>query len=296
MGLYSGKPFAVDTEDNRRRHDCFLTGLMRYAIDVLGMPTNLIPFMKVYPIGYSETSHPISLGYHNDTPNLTDELLCRLRMAMCLQTKKRVSWRLYEFKERDNQPVVYQEEDGVYSPTLTLDMEGVSVYAQSMAACGAHAALGIDGDKDDDTFIIPYHRVEDVEGSPALTWVVDYYFPSVEAVMIALEKMRVTPFKLDFSKDDLAKEWLYDEGKLKGISHDLSISKPTATHTSSNKKKKQSKVATKKNPPELKPAAKNKSASKKGGKNKPSKTPPIHPFFSTKNSKSDIDFVDLTED
>lgn len=195
--------------------DCFLSGIYEFGLD-LGMPEKMIPLVKVHKIGYDEIHGNAvpNLIKHNDGPALVDDVELRFRLNITLQGKKELVFQLMRYKTDMKAPVVCQD-----APEIVVELEGIMAYAMDTFASGTHP-LCIDGDlgTDDDGrpfYIIPYHGVENVSGGRALSIIVDYYFPSLDSLMTAMERFRSRPFKLNLSSDALAKKWLYCYDRLR---------------------------------------------------------------------------------
>ena len=192
--------------------DCLLSGLFEFGLD-LGLPEELIPTIKVHKIGYDEILGVTkNLTRHNDGPALVDDVDFRFRLNITLQDKKEVVWQLMRYKTDMKQPIVYPD-----APEVVLELEGIKAYAMTTFASGTNP-LCVEGDLGTDDglyYVIPYHAVENVSGGRALSIIVDYFFPSLDSLMTAMERFRSQPFKLNLSSDELAKEWLYCDDKLR---------------------------------------------------------------------------------
>ena len=213
-------------------HHCFLSGLIGMALG-LGVPWCLIPALKLYAIGYEERpeSDRPNLGNHNDDGNLTDDELLRLRIALCIQKKKRVIWELMHYQEGWANPRKYKyqgvnddenDEDTAEAVIETegevaCEMEDVDAYCMTAMGSGTYA-LCVDGDMGADgnkTFIVPHHRVENVSGGKALSFILDLYLPSLESLREAVSRFRKNPLKINFKSDEHVKKLLSLQNELR---------------------------------------------------------------------------------
>ena len=190
-GKYSGKPICPDTEQNRKFIDSLLNAILKYGHEVLGVPEENLVLTRFDARLYEILA---SLGGHNDNPNATDNKKPRLRMCIKIGGQTKVVFYLCRYNDENKEPAKISDA----SSLEFICPEGLSVYATSAFASG-HLPLAVDGDSDDGSYIIPYHRVEKVEHGRSITWVIDYWFDSVKAVMVALERIRKVPFHLDFN-------------------------------------------------------------------------------------------------
>ena len=201
---WGSKPICEDTAPNRKFIKILLNAFLKYGAETLGVPIDNLILTRFDLRGYDIGAW---IGGHPDSPNLLDTELCRLRLFLKTGASTKIVWSLHQYnREEDALPNIMKDEDGIRLPSYELICEeGFSVYASSCFASG-HIPLARNGD----TFIIPYHRVERVEGGRAITWVIDYWFDSVKDTMVALEKIRKNVFHLDFTGTDYVDEYLYN--------------------------------------------------------------------------------------
>eukprot|EP00985_Skeletonema_marinoi_P000217 scaffold60_cov137-Skeletonema_marinoi.AAC.16 len=196
---YGRHPICEDNEENHGFINHLLNAILKYGHQTLGVPKDNLALTRADIRGYDLLAF---IGGHNDTPNVTHTKKCGLRAFVKVGGETKVVYTLKDYNpDTDNQPNVFQDEFYCRQVTPQLELvceNGFSVYASSAFASG-HLPLGINGDKNDGSFIIAYHRVDEVIHSKSTSMVIDFFFDSVKDTMAALEKIRQDPFHLDFS-------------------------------------------------------------------------------------------------
>ena len=199
---YGRLPICEDNEENRSFIDHLLDAILKYGHETLGVPKSNLALTRVDIRGYDPGA---ILTEHNDTPNDTHLTKSPLRTFIKIGGDTDVVYTIKDYNpDTMKKPRVLQDEyfGQKTTPELRLKCRNAfSVYASSAFGSG-HVPLGINGDKNDGSFIIAYHRVDEVKERKSTSLVADFFYDSIEDTMAALEKIRSSPFQLDFSGTD----------------------------------------------------------------------------------------------
>ena len=197
--IWGRHPICEDNDENRRFIDSLLNAILKYGHEVLGVPLSNLVLTRADIRGYDRGAR---MGGHNDSPTEIHLEKSCLRTSIKAGGDTDVVFDLRDYHpDTMTQPNVFQDEYFGRStkPELRVKCRNAfSVYACSPFASG-FLPLGINGDKNDGSFIVAYHRVDPLKGSKSTTMVIDFFFDSVEDTMAALEKIRQEPFQLDFN-------------------------------------------------------------------------------------------------
>jgi len=193
-------PICEGTEHNRKRMNQLLNAILKFGHEFLGVELHNLMHTRYDIRGYFIGG---KIGMHPDTPNALDTIKSRLRMFIKTGARTKIEWSLYEFNiNTGKNPGVFRDKDGTRVPSLELTCPaGFSVYASSSFASG-HIPLARNADKGDESFIIAYHEVEEVNDGRSITWVIDFFFDTVKGTMIALERIRQEQIHFDFNDTD----------------------------------------------------------------------------------------------
>lgn len=204
--MFSGRPFSHSSHMDY--HDRFLNGLILFGLSI-GMPESLIPWMKWHPIGYDGQT---KLGRHNDTPNNTDRWEFKIRLALCMQLKRKIQWTLMEVDGTTGTEAFYRGDDGKTSSKITLDASGFTVYAMSSCGCGSQP-LGVVGSSNN--LVVAHHEIHNESGERAVVGILDLYLDSSKSMMRGMNLIRSNQFSLDFSRTDYVEKYFYGKDTLK---------------------------------------------------------------------------------